>query len=164
MSETITAEILREYLSYDPTTGQFSRIKKTWRSVQLGDASGHICPRGYLYITVLGHKHRAHRLAWLWYYGRWPVLSIDHINGDKMDNRIQNLREVTHSQNKANAVRQANNTSGVKGVYRKRNKWQAAITFKRRRKVLGVFDRIEDAASAYAAASAKIHGEFGRLD
>lgn len=161
----MTAEILREYFSYDPETGLFTRIKKTWRSVPLGPVGGRISGKGYLHITILGKHYRAHRLVWLWWYGRWPSKDIDHINGDKLDNRISNLREVTRSQNKANGKRQANNTSGQKGVCRVRNnKWRAIIVFERKRTVLGTFEKFEDAKRAYIEASAKVHGEYGRLD
>jgi hypothetical protein len=95
-------------------------------------------------------------------YGEFPEMSIDHINGIKTDNRLQNLRLATKSQNALNSKRHKDNTSGYKGVsWNKRlAKWGARITINGKYKHIGLFKNVEDAASAYAAAAYMHHGEF----
>jgi len=107
----------------------------------------------------------AHMLAWLIVYGEWPNGQIDHINGDRLDNRIKNLRVVTQQQNAFNRVLYKNNSSGVKGVSWSiaQQAWHAQIRVTGKRIHLGFFKSKNDAANAYAAASAKFHGEFGKI-
>ena len=92
----------------------------------------------------------AHRLAWFYVYGAWPNGDLDHINGDKLDNRIANLREATRKQNMQNVRQHKHNTSGVKGVawHSQRNKWRAYIFVDYRQIHLGLFDTKEAAAAA----------------
>lgn len=117
---------------------------------------------GYMQITILHKRYMAHRLMWNHVHGEIPEgLEIDHINGKKTDNRIENLRLVTHKQNQEN-WRQApvtNVTSGVKGVsfYPSSMKWRAQIKHNNRNHHLGYFESIDAAQSAYAAAAAKLH-------
>jgi hypothetical protein len=100
-------------------------------SVRIGGRAGAIDQDGYLFIKISGRFYKAHRLIWLIHHGRWPSDQIDHIDRDKQNNRIENLREVTCAQNHQNQSIQKNNTSGSTGVYfRKRhvtNPWQASI-------------------------------------
>jgi hypothetical protein len=93
-------------------------------------------------------------------------MHIDHINGDKLDNRKGNLRVISCSQNLMNRGPQVNNSSGYKGVIfdRARNKWRAEICVEKKRKYLGRFDTAEEAAHAYNVASIKYHGEFGYIN
>jgi hypothetical protein len=143
---------LKELLHYCPLTGVF-----TWRST--GKLAGSNKGHRYLRITI-SHKHYfAHRLAWLYVYGVEPILHIDHINHESLDNRIENLRQVTVSQNIQNSKLSAANSSGYRGVSRdkRRNKWDAYINVNYRKKYLGSFDNICDAAKAYAVAASKIH-------
>lgn len=112
----LTAERLRELLSYDPETGIFRRVA-TRRQVKSGDIAGSDDGKGYWRIRVNGEKHRAHRLAWLYVNGAWPIDQLDHINGDKLDNRICNLREATNSENQQNRSLPKSNTSGRLGVH-----------------------------------------------
>lgn len=93
-------------------------------------------------------------------------LEVDHINGDRLDNRRENLRLVPHRLNQKNIGLNRKNTSGVKGVYweRTRNKWHAQISVENRIIFLGRFDTLEEGKAAYAAASKKYHGEYGRLE
>jgi hypothetical protein len=98
---------LNEELVYNKKTGQFF-----WKK-EAGTITGH----GYRYIRVNGKMMLAHRMAWLMEYGEDPEGKlIDHINGDRLDNRIENLRIATYSQNGANAKRHSRNTSGLKGA------------------------------------------------
>jgi len=93
-----------------------------------------------------------------------PDLKVDHINGNGLDNRKENLRLATTPQNVRNARLSLRNSSGFKGVKRKRQKWQASIVFNGKTIRLGVFDAREDAARAYDIAALLLHGEFARVN
>lgn len=122
-------------------------------------------PGGYLNGGFLGKTYYAHRVAWLMYYGEWPENHIDHINGDKRDNRIENLRQCLPSQNQCNKPSQRNSKSGIKGVSwsSRFNRWVAFISLNRKRKNLGYFHTKEDAKVAYDKACLELHGEFANL-
>lgn len=105
--------------------------------------------QGYIVIQVAGASYRAHRLAWLYVHGEWPQEEIDHINHDRTDNRISNLRPATRLINAKNLSRSARCSSGLTGVhwYAKTKKWQAQIMANRKRIHLGYFDSFFDAAA-----------------
>ncbi len=149
----ITAEELRSQLSYDPTTGVF-----LWPNGRVaGNPSGKY---GRLQITLGGVARYASRLAWLYTYGEWPTGQVDHINGDRCDNRIANLRVLTNAENKQNqSAAYANNvSSGVLGVSRSSNgRWRARIMVNGRSMSLGTFSTREEAAEAYVAAKQELH-------
>lgn len=141
---------LRELICYDKTTGLFS-WKKSRRGVQVGKPLGTDNGFGYLRITVLGRSYYAHRLAWFYVHGVWPI-TVDHLNGDKSDNRIANLRACTQIENNQNIRKpQANSKSKILGVswHKKAMKWQAHICIYKERKYLGLFDNVLDAHEAY---------------
>ena len=150
----LTAEYLRSVLHYDQETGIFTRKVSTARNVKAGDVAGCQNGRGYLQIRVCSRKHLAHRLAWLHTHGVWPKDQIDHINRIRTDNRLANLREVTHKQNGQNASKRSDNKSGHPGVsWKKQNsKWQVKIMHNRKDIHLGYFATIEEALSARKAA------------
>ena len=150
----LTAEHLRSILNYDPETGIFTRKVRTSRSVRAGDVAGSVSGNGYLQISVQSRLYHAHRLAWLYVYGEWPKDQIDHINRIRTDNRIANLREVTHKQNNQNKSKPSNNTSGYPGVYwyKQSSKWQAKIKHNQKSIHLGHFSILEEALSARKAA------------
>jgi hypothetical protein len=108
------------------------------------DGNGYLCGR-FEKIQLL-----AHRVSWALYYGEWPSNQIDHINGIRDDNRIENLRDVSHQQNGRNQKRHSTNTSGVCGVRWDscRSKWRARIRIGSYHKHLGYYDTIEDAEKA----------------
>jgi hypothetical protein len=151
----LTANRLREVLDYDPQTGIFTRAGK-----RAGSSNG--C--GYLRIRVDGQRYLAHRLAWLHVHGVWPSDQIDHVNTDRADNRIANLRDASRSQNHANTPLSRANTSGFKGVYWAPHtaRWRAAIKVNGKKRHLGYFYSANDAALAYEAAANKMFGEFAR--
>ena len=150
----LTAEYLRSVLDYDPATGIFTRKVSTARSVKVGDIAGSPTGLGYLLISVRSRLHLAHRLAWLYVYGSWPKDQIDHINRIRTDNRIANLREVSHKQNNQNRSKPSNNTSGHPGVswYKPYNKWRAQITHNYKHIHLGYFSILEEAIASRKAA------------
>ena len=150
----LTAEYLRSILNYDPETGIFTRKVRTSSRAKVGDVAGSPRGDGYLLIMVCSRKYLAHRLAWLYMYGEWPKDQIDHINRNRSDNRIANLREVTNKQNLQNAGKYSHNTSGHPGVYwhKQGPKWRAQITHNYKDIHLGYFTTLEEALSARKAA------------
>lgn len=167
-------EYLRASLRYDPETGVFTWAKDNIlaggaKVVSNGDRAGTINADGYRQIQfkIDGRKRgfKEHRLAWLLVHGKWPTNQIDHVNGDRSDNRIVNLREATNSQNMMNRKLNANSGSGVKGVsfHRGSQRWRARLQFNGKRIHLGDFKNKEAAEIAYEAAAKRHFGEFARL-
>ena len=176
-------EVVRQLLNYEPETGklfwkerfpeQFSvgraspdRMASGWNIRFAGkEAFTPINSKGYHTGAIWGKMLLAHRVAWVIVHGRWPEHFLDHINGNRSDNRLCNLREATHAENSRNSGLQSNNTSGVRGVRldARCGRWQARITVNQRQKHLGYFASAEEAAEAYAAGARKYHGEFARL-
>ena len=150
----LTAEYLRSVLHYDHATGIFTWKVRTANSVKAGDRAGSLGGDGYLLIGVQSRVHSAHRLAWLYVYGTWPNDQIDHINRNRSDNRISNLREVTNKQNMQNAGKYSHNTSGHPGVswHKRDSKWVACIMHNQKSIHLGYFTNIEESIAARKAA------------
>ncbi len=148
----INSDDVREHLGYDPATGRF-----WWK-----DEPGTIAGNGYHYIRVCGKMRLAHRMAWAFHYGEEPDGLVDHINGDRSDNRIVNLRLASYSQNSANAKRHSRNTSGFKGASWDKHKkmWQATITVQRKQIMIGRYKTKEEAHAAYVREARRHQGEF----
>lgn len=159
--EIVTQERLKTFLNYDPETGLF-----TWL-VPVGQAkrnktAGRMNHNGYCQIGLFGARFSAHRLAWLYVFGEWPSNSVDHINGDRSDNRIANLRLANRSQNGANSRAPSKSKYG-KGVrLRSRGKFQAYVTSMGHQHHLGLFDTPQEAAAAYLRKATELFGEFAR--
>lgn len=154
---------LRKRFSYDPETGLITNTK-TGKVYDKANNSA-----GYIQIGVLecGRKAdgksvliRSHRLAWALYHGQWPCVSleIDHKDGNRGNNRIDNLRLVTHTENSRNAGLPRNNKSGIQGVYwhRGRSKWQVTVQVDGRTRYFGIFEDKEEAARAAREAYQKL--------
>lgn len=145
-------------ISYDPDTGEFTWLESRG-GVRAGSRAGNVMPdKGYLRIRLDGVLVLAHRLAWRLYWGAWPVEFIDHINCERDDNRICNLREATRSQNCRNR-RVAPGRIVPKGVTAHRKRYRARIGHVD----IGSFDTAEEAHAAYAEAARLAYGEFARL-
>lgn len=165
MTKPPTVDRVRELFSYDHETGLL-RWRRVHRLAHLeGRIAGRLCSKGYRRVALDKRTFTAHRLVWLHVYGYWPESIVDHINGDKLDNRVANLRLATNAENCRNRGAQSNNTSGHKGVgwHKRDRKWQAYIAVDGRQKCLGNFDTLDDAAAAYRAAATIMHAEFARF-
>jgi len=170
--ELPSQEVLRSLLDYDPETGRLfwkvrhaslfksERDAKIWNTRYAGKEAFTSCDRnGYRQATLLNRVYRAHRLIAVMVFGAVNG-SIDHINGDREDNRESNLRVVSSSGNQRNQKLNARNTSGVSGVNWKKNrgKWQAYISGQGRKNIhLGLFDTFDEAVAARKAAEATHH-------
>lgn len=145
----LTVDILKSRLHYNPETGIFTRLE-SYRGHKAGEVAGWVNGDGYLNIKIFGKIYKAHRLAWLYVYGEWPSLFIDHINRCKTDNRIQNLRDVERSENGRNRGEPSNNVSGRSGVHwvERNRRWCARVAKHGKRFYLGYFEQKEDAIRA----------------
>ena len=165
----ITADFLRDIMDYNPLTGSFIQ-RKTRGGFEAGRILGFRRSDGYVQIKVNGRAFLAHRLAWLWCHGEWPLADkdIDHINNDRSDNRIENLRLATRTQNCANGKTRRTNKSGHPGVFylvRKDGRsprWEASIAVAGKRRRLGFFKDKEAAIAARELAMRETFGEFAR--
>ncbi len=166
-ADNLTAQRLRELLNYDPDTGVFTRRLKNANCVKVGDVAGGLDGRGYCRFRIDGKKHRAHRLAWLYMHGDWPLGEIDHINGLPADNRISNLRDVSHAENVQNVHKpnKDNESCEFRGVHwhRRDLKWTAQIRANGKIKWLGAFPTKEAAAEAYKQAK-RVHHVSAAVD
>ena len=133
-------------------------------SIDLSKPAGCIDTQGYRLIKIEGKLYQAHRLVWKYHYGKDPKEFIDHIDGNRSNNNIKNLREATNQQNGFNRGPQKNNKLGIKGVRKKGNKYTAAISINGKVKHLGMFFTIEEARLAREEAEKKLFKEFSVLN
>lgn len=165
----LTQERLKEKLTYNPTTGKFY-WNKSGGGCYAGSEAGYVNTvsagkkAGYIDIRVDGVLYLAHRLAFFYMVGRWPI-EIDHINGIPGDNTWENLREATHQENCFNSCIRSDNTSGIKGVgLHASGAWRARVRSKGVVQDLGLFKTKEEAGKAVAVARQKLHGQFHLQD
>jgi hypothetical protein len=177
---SLTYEYANESLSYDPDTGlltwkerpisHFSHCKqpelqqKAQNTRKAGKTAGATNSRGYITLEVRRKYFLGHRVAWLLYFGTWPELQIDHINGIPSDNRIVNLRLATPAQNCANRKRNQDRASGLRGVSQRGNRWYAYVTHKKKRIYLGAAKTELEAYDLYKKGAYDVYGEFARYD
>lgn len=155
----LTQKYLKSYLHYSPKTGTITRLSDS-------KVLSNVCGGGYRGLCILGKQYYAHRIAWLYAYGQFPVGEIDHINHDKMDNRLKNLRSCTQSENSRNQKKYKSNKSGYKGVSwsKKSSKWLAQITHNKKVTCLGRYDDKLEAAQAYDKKALELFGEFSCIN
>jgi hypothetical protein len=160
----LTCTEVRRIFRYEAETGIFFWLIDT-KNTAAGDVAGSQQSRGYWHIGINGRLFVAHRLAWLYVTGEWPLGHVDHINGVRSDNRFANLRIATASQNARNSRMRSDNACGYKGVhYKKRlNKFVAQIRVDGRVHHLGVFKTADEAPAAYWKAAKERFGEFARV-
>lgn len=156
----LTQKHLLELMTYEPETGRFVWKELNRKNRQSGREAGTTNSDGYRVISIAGKGYKAHRLAWLAHYGAFPEKEIDHINRDKSDNRVCNLRLADHAQNLQNlAAPRSDNKSGFLGVSfaKSANKWRATIKVKGKQTNIGLFESPEKASDAYIAAKRQVH-------
>lgn len=157
----LTVERLRELFRYDCETGEFIRIAATCPRYagDVGKRAGSPDGLGYRQIRIDGKLYRCHRLAWLYVFGEWPTKYIDHIDGDRGNDRIGNLRDVPQARNMENKRGAAkNNRSGLLGVVPTRgSRFCAQLCIGGRSTHLGTFDTAEEAHRAYVEAKRQHH-------
>jgi hypothetical protein len=156
----LTVSRLQEFVSYDPNTGFFTRVVGNNRNTHAGDVAGTVHRTGYVYLMIDRKTYAAHRLAWFYMFGAWPANDIDHINGNKSDNRLANLRDLPtklNCQNERSARK--NNPTGLMGVqFRKgRQKWTATVRVEGKSYRLGSFSTAEEAHAAYIDGKRALH-------
>lgn len=163
----ITPDLCRQLLRYDPATGKLfwrdrpvsmfadlgfrpAHAAALWNSKWAGKEAFTAMSQGYHVGAIFRHLFKAHRVAWAIVHGSWPSDHIDHISGNRADNRIGNLRDVPNVENHRNESRSKNNTSGVNGVCwdRQTGRWRAGIKVNYRHVCLGRYDDIADAIAA----------------
>lgn len=176
-------EFLRLLLQYNPETGKLFWLKRTpdmfsadgrsaehrcanWNSNFAGKEAFTCLAHGYLLGTIFNRPMKAHRVIWAIYYGAWPDDEVDHINGCASDNRISNLRDVSHVENGRNTRRHVTNSSGHSGVswHKTAGKWHARVWGDSGPVHLGLFSDKADATAAVADARAEFgyHPNHGR--
>lgn len=161
LRENLSVDEARRLLQYDPDTGIIRWIVDKPGGRKAGDEAGCITrkehPRRYIIVGVNRELYMAHRLAFLLHEGRWPCGDVDHKDGDGLNNRWTNLREVSRTLNMQNACKRSDNTSGFVGVYwhGQINKWYAQITVRGKTISLGCFEKMEDAVAARKEAERK---------
>lgn len=170
-------ELLRKLLRYEPETGRLfwkprcdgfanKRACSVWNKRFSGKEAGWKNDKGYVCINLSGKKLRAHRVAWAITHNIWPKDEIDHINGHPSDNRLENLREVRHSENGKNAKTPNTNKSGKVGIYMQKGtkSWRAEIKVNRKKIHLGYFKKFDEAVKARREAEEKynFHANHGR--
>lgn len=163
-------DVLRSALSYEPVTGHLywkanDAIPHTPARKPGSRALGYITERGYYRGGLLGRQVMAHRVVWKWHYGTEPD-EIDHVDGDKTNNRIENLRAATRQDNVRNTSIRKTNKSGVQGVYwhAAKRAWIASIRTAGRQVHLGKFATLDDAAACRKLAEREYgyHPNHGR--
>lgn len=151
----LTQARLKELLDYDPETGVFTnKVRRP------GSAAGTVQSDGYVKVRLLGGQYYAHRLVWLYVHGEFPDSDLDHINRDRQDNRIENIRKVTRSENPHNRGLFKVNKSGFKGVswVPRGSRWQAAIKVNHRSYHLGWHETLDSAVAARLRAERALVG------
>jgi len=144
----ITQKFLKNRFNYDENTGVFT-FKVFAGSKRPGEPAGCVTPKGYIHISIDSKAYKAHRLAWLYVYGVMPECDIDHIDHNKENNAISNLRLVTQIENSKNRPKDKRNSCGVTGVYLQDcGTWRARITVNRKTIHLGIFNTLDEAKEA----------------
>ena len=153
----LTHERLKELLSFDDETGRFKWIARRGH-MTAGMAAGSLHKDGYYRVAIDKKSYLLHRLAWLYVYGSWPSNVLDHINGIRTDNRIENLRDVTQTENKQN-TKKANrrNKVGLQGVSQDGNKFWSRIKNNGKFTYLGRYETPELAHQAFLKAKREMH-------
>ena len=151
---------LKQVLDYDKTTGKFY-WKVNSRKTKVGQLAGCLNTQGYVQIMYKKRNYLAHRLAWLFVYGTLPELFLDHINENKSDNRIENLRQVNNSANMSNITKPCkNNSLGFRGVSKNKKGFSAKLKFQQKEYYLDTFKTPEEAHQRYLTKKQELEKEY----
>lgn len=157
-SNAISAEQVRDLFSYDAATGMVTRLVQRGNRAPAGADVGSADLYGYRTVRINRRSYKLHRIIWLHAYGVWPTGDVDHINGERSDNRLSNLRDVPRRTNLQNQSKAPNNKStGVLGVYRDGGRFYARISIDNKSCHLGTFDTVAEASAAYVSAKRALH-------
>jgi len=158
----ITQNSLKEILSYDPETGIFTNKNTRGRAKENAIAGCINKKTRYVVLRINYSLYQAHRVAWFYMTGNWPIKQIDHINHNRSDNRWVNLREATNQQNNWNLPAKKTNKSGYRGVHwdNDRRKWRSRIVIDGKCVHIGMFECPKEAHLAYMKVAKKLYGEF----
>jgi len=159
-------EELSRHLKYDPLTGVGTWLTFRASNAQKGALAGSLKPNGYIYINYKSKHYRAHRLFWFLQTGHDPgELTIDHIDGNKSNNKFLNLRLATQSQQICNITKRCDNLSGHRGVFfiKRSQKYRAYIKIDKKQLCLGYYKTFEEAVAARQAKEIELFGEFSPL-
>lgn len=159
-------EGVKDFIEYFPDTGKLMWKKSNSNKVRVGQEITHVDSYGYLGVQFQFVRWKAHRLAWYLYYGEVPEGDIDHINGDRTDNRIENLRLASRGENLRNMRVSGKGSSKYKGVswHKAAGKWSAQITLDNKKKHLGLFEEEISAALAYDTAAKEFYKDFAHTN
>lgn len=175
----LTAEYVKDAFQYDAQTGLLTwrvrprshfRSDRGWRTANSQNAGKVVksgsSGDGYVRVCLDNKQYLAHRLAWLITHGEWPAGQIDHVNGKRSDNRLENLRDIPGEENQRNMRRFRSNTSGQVGVnfFKPANMWRAYINIEGKRSELGYFKEFDEAVAARKCAERRFgfHENHGR--
>lgn len=169
--QAVSPSRVREVLEYFSDLGTFrwryrpsaGAVGQGWNGMHAGKQAGYYRPDGYLQVKVDDFAFLGHRAAWAYVYGAWPENRIDHINLNRSDTRIVNLREATDTENLYNRPVQISSKTGLKGVVPYKGKWRAKITHDGKCYHLGKFNTPDAAHEAYCIAAVRLHGQFARF-
>lgn len=160
----LTQELLKQYLFYDPETGTFTWAKnRRGVNARVGNIAGRKNKNhndGYLVITILGKSYKGHRLAWLYVYGQFPEVDVDHINGNRGDNKISNLRLATRADNCRNRKTRKDSGTGSKNVQFRYGKWKVKVCFNYKRIHGGTYETLQEAEAAAMELRNRLHGKY----
>lgn len=158
----LSAQQVRELFEYSPETGALTwRVTPRRSKLKPGDKAGCVAPDGYIVVGINSGHYKAHRLAWLHTHGEWPAHHLDHINGDRTDNRLCNLRAACGSMNAHNVHGASKRSkSGLLGVRKYGKKWRSAIMIDGRVQHLGTFETPEKAHETYLEMKRRHHFGF----
>lgn len=155
---------IKDLITYNPNTGQFYNLVDRNSRSRKGDILGSVSKyNGYTVLRFNNKIYRAHRLAWFFMTGSFPENDLDHINGDRSDNRFSNLREATRKENTRN-TKYRGGASGYKGVFPSGKNWRARITVDGKQINLGTFKNISDAVNSYDLAAKLYFGDFAKVN
>jgi hypothetical protein len=156
----LSAEFVRSRYAYDPITGVFTSLKTT-PGTFAGRKLGSTDQQGYTILLINRKQYKAHRIAWLWVHGEWPKFEIDHINGNRSDNRLCNLRDIPKAGNQQNlkGAKKNNLSTGLLGAYwdKSKGKFTSKIVVNGVPKSLGGFSTAEEAHRMYMKAKGTLH-------